>query len=106
MKELTRLEEMYLLAILKLQENAYGVTIKKMITDQTGKKLSYGALYYTLDQIYNKGYVTKSEGDPTPVRGGCRKIYYNITPDGKKALKAAFEIQKKIWDGVSAYVLD
>ncbi len=106
MKELSRLEEIYLLAICRLGDNAYGVPIKKLVSAQLGKKISYGALYFTLDQIYHKGYVDKSAGDPTPVRGGCRKIYYTITPKGTEALKRVLELQKAIWSGISDVVLE
>ena len=57
MKFLTRHEEIYLLAIWRLQENAYGVKIRKQINTTTCRKISYGALYFTLDQLYKKGYV-------------------------------------------------
>lgn len=101
MKELTRLEEIYLLAILRLEDNAYGVEIRKLISKQTGKRITYGQLYYTLEQIFAKGYVNKRAGDPTPVRGGCRKIYYSLTNQGRNALVTTHEIQKTIWEGLS-----
>jgi DNA-binding PadR family transcriptional regulator len=50
-----------------------------------------------LDQIHRKGYVSKSIGKPSPERGGRRKILYTLTPDGAKALKAAYKLQKVIW---------
>lgn len=102
---LTRQEEIFLLAIWKLRENAYGVQIKKKINEITGGKLSYGALYFTLDQIYKKGYVIRTVGDPTPVRGGCRKIFYLLTPEGKEALISAARLQETIWEGVSVPAL-
>jgi DNA-binding PadR family transcriptional regulator len=106
MDYLTRQEEIYLLAIWKLQKTAYGVQIKKKITEMTGKKLSYGALYFTLEQIYKKGYVTRTVGDPTPVRGGCSKIYYQLTTKGKESLRAAFKLQESIWEGISILTLE
>jgi len=101
MKYLTRHEEIFLLAIWKLQDDAYGVQIKKKVTEISGKKLSYGALYFTLEQIFKKGYVNRTIGEPTPVRGGCKKIYYDLTGPGKEALKAAYELQQSIWEGLS-----
>ena len=101
MTYLTRQEEIYLLAIWQLRDNAYGVEIRKKVAEMTDRKISYGALYFTLEQIFKKGYVTRTTGEPTPVRGGCSKIYYNLTKAGKKALKAAHDLQKSIWDGVS-----
>ena len=102
MKYLTRLEEIYLLAIWRLEGNAYGVQIRKEIADMTGKNISYGALYFTLEQLFKKGYVTRNSGEPTPVRGGCRKIYYSLTPSGKKALKEVYEFQRSLWKSASA----
>ena len=106
MKYLTRQEEIFLLAIWRLEEDAYGVRIRKQVEQMTSKKLSYGALYFTLDQIYKKGYVSRTQGDPTPVRGGCAKIYYHLTNEGRAALKQAHELQQSIWDGVSVLSLE
>lgn len=101
MKLLTRQEEIFLLAIWRLGDDAYGVRIRKQVDEMTGKKLSYGALYFTLDQIFKKGYVSRTQGDPTPVRGGCAKIFYHVTNEGKAALRQAHALQESIWDGVS-----
>jgi len=106
MKYLTRQEEIYLLAIWRLEGDAYGVQIKKKVTEMTRKKISYGALYFTLEQIFKKGYVTRTAGEPTPVRGGCSKIYYHLTPEGRETLKNTHELQQSIWDGISVLSLD
>lgn len=106
MNYLTRQEEIYLLAIWRLQENAYGVKIKKKIAEMTQRSLSYGALYFTLEQLFKKEYVSRTVGEPTPVRGGCSKIYYNLTAKGKEALKNAYKLQESIWDGISVLSLD
>jgi len=106
MNYLTRQEEIYLLAIWQLQDDAYGVEIRKQVAKMTGRKISYGALYFTLEQVFKKGYATRTTGEPTPVRGGCSKIYYHLTKAGKKALKAAYELQKSIWDDVSVFSFD
>jgi PadR family transcriptional regulator, regulatory protein PadR len=101
MDNLTKQEELYLLAILRLQNNAYGVTIREVIFKITGKLVSNGALYFTLNQIYRKGYVTKTIGEPTPVRGGVRKKYYNLTYIGRQVLLLAYKTHASIWNGVS-----
>jgi DNA-binding PadR family transcriptional regulator len=82
---------------LRLKNNAYGVTIRKKIADIAQRSLSYGTLYSYLDQIHRKGYVSKSIGKPSSERGGRRKIFYKLTPDGSEALKAAHKLQKVIW---------
>jgi DNA-binding PadR family transcriptional regulator len=106
MKLLTRLEEIYLLAIWRLKDEAYGVKIRKKIEKMTGKKISYGALYFTLEQLSKKNYVSRTVGEPTPVRGGCSKIYYKLTPAGKTSLKNAYTLQKSIWKDVSLLALE
>jgi len=98
MKELTLNETAVLLAILSLRDNAYGVTIRAVMSRSMQKKISYGTLYSYLDQLSRKGYITKTDGDPTPERGGRRKIFYTLTRQGTLALETAYEQQKLIWD--------
>lgn len=100
MKNLTLYETIHLLAILRRGDNAYGVSIKEEISEMTGREISYGTLYSYLDQLTRKGLVKKTSGDPTPERGGRRKIYYSITAAGEKALQAAYRLQQSIWEGV------
>ena len=101
MKDLTKIEETILLAILRLKEDAYGVTIKKQIKRVTGRDYLYNTLYTSLEQLVKKGYVTKRYGDPTPVRGGKRKIFFDLTVDGAEALETAFNKYRSVWDGIS-----
>jgi PadR family transcriptional regulator PadR len=79
MNTLTKNEEIILLSILRLENNAYGVSIKNQIKDLTGDDWNYGLLYATLDQLVKKGLLIKKEGKPMPERGGRRKIYYTIS---------------------------
>jgi DNA-binding PadR family transcriptional regulator len=102
MKFLSRLEEIYLIAIWKLGDGAYGVQIRKKIEELTGKKISYGALYFTLEQLFKKGYVERTPGEPTPVRGGCSKIFYTVSKAGKEQLNKAIELQESLWSDLSA----
>ncbi len=99
MKELTKAEETLLLAILRLKGNAYGVAIKQHIQKTTGKALPYGTLYFILEQLTKKRFVTRFTGESKPERGGRSRIYYTLTPDGSMALKHAYKIQQKIWNG-------
>ena len=103
---LSRTEEVYLLAILELKDNAYGVTIKKSVTKKTGKVISYGGLYFVLDQLVKKGMVEKRAGEPTAKRGGRTKFFYTVTNYGKNALRATYQHQKKLWDNVAGLVFD
>ena len=106
MKDLTLSEIIFLLAIWRLEDNAYGVTIKRQITKDSGKAHTYGTLYSALDQLHKKGYVTKNAGPPTPERGGRSKIFYRLSPEGIAALKAARKLQREIWKGVPEFSLD
>ncbi len=100
MKELTVAEEIILTCILRLEDNAYGVTIRKKVADVTQKELIYGTLYNLLDQLVRKGYVSKTRGTPTPARGGRSKIFYSLTPSGIEALAETRSLHKKIWEGL------
>jgi len=97
MKELTKAEEMVLLSVLRLKDEAYGVAIKKNIKEITGKTVPYGTLYFLLDKLSVKDFVHKALGEPTAERGGRRKTYYRMTEGGITALKHAFEQQSRIW---------
>lgn len=83
---LGRLEELVLLALVRLRENAYGVTIRRELAERTGRDVSFGAVYTTLERLEQKGYVSSRLGDPTPERGGRAKKYFTIEAPGIKAL--------------------
>ena len=100
MKELTVLEEMIMAGIWSLKENAYGVSIRNKVVQLTRKKLMYGTLYNSLDQLVRKGYIVKTIGSPTSERGGRSKIFYLLTEEGKQALKAAYRLHESIWTGI------
>jgi PadR family transcriptional regulator PadR len=99
-------EEVYLLAIWELKDEAYGVAIKKLVSQKTGRVLSYGGLYFMLAQLAKKDLVVKTAGEPSPQRGGRRKYYYTLTEKGKKALRTSFEFQKSLWNDVKEPVFD
>jgi len=97
MKELSKAEEYFLIAVFHLKDNAYGVSIRDKIHELTGKLYTYGTLYKILDQIVQRGYVLKIEGEPTNERGGRRKLYYRLTKRGIQALKNSYSIQQSLW---------
>jgi DNA-binding PadR family transcriptional regulator len=100
MKEITVLEEIILTTIFRLDDDAYGVSIRQKVSEITKKHIIYGTLYNTLDQLLRKGYVRKTMGKPTPQRGGRSKIYYTLTAKGLKALQDSRELRQRIWDGI------
>jgi DNA-binding PadR family transcriptional regulator len=78
--------EYQILAILiQKPGDAYGTTVRERIEDQTGRSVSVGALYTTLDRLEKKGLVSSQWGEATPERGGRRKRYYKIEAAGVEA---------------------
>ncbi len=105
MKYLSRSEEILLLAVWRLRDDAYGVTIQREVKTRTGKELSFGALWVSLDALSRKGYLSKTQADPTPKRGGRGKLYYRVTPAGLQALQHVRDLQQALWDGLPNFRL-
>ena len=97
MNELSKAEEMVLLAVWRLGKNAYGVSIRRYIKEDTGKDYTYGTLYGLLRQLAFKDLVRKRLGDPTPEKGGRRKTYFDVTLEGVQALKEAITRHRQLW---------
>ena len=106
MKVLSRADEILLLAILRLKEDAYAVTIVKEVEERTGKTLTFGSLWVSLDVLYKRGLVDKRMDDPSAKRGGRPRIYYSLTPAGVETLEKVSEFQKEIWKGVPRLIKD
>jgi len=94
---LSRREEQVLLAIWALEDNAYLISIKNFLTDQTGKEWSIGPVQKPILQLEKKGYITTFMGEPSNKRGGKRKKMCKITDIGVEALKILKREQDKIW---------
>lgn len=97
MRILTKLEENVLLTILKLKENAYIVSIKDQLEHFTGKNLSFGALYVSLNRLIKYGYLSSIIGESSAARGGRAKKYYKLTKDGVSALRHIRRLQSLMW---------
>ena len=100
MVNMTRNEELILLSIWKLKENAYGVTIRENFKKITTKTLNYGSLYNTLYALLRRGLVESQKSDPESRKGGRRKILYSLTREGQKALAEAQNVQRMAWADV------
>ncbi len=100
MKLLSRNEEIILLAVWRLEGNAFGISIRDQISEATGYRWTLGAIYVPLDKLTRKGYIAKSYSRPTARRGGRSKVLYHLTPKGREALRAAREIQASLWKGI------
>jgi PadR family transcriptional regulator PadR len=94
------LEQIVLLALVRLESNAYGMTVRREIADRTGRNVSIGAVYVTLSRLEAKGYVSSSVGEPTAERGGRAKRLFRIEADGERALRASQETIRKMTAGL------
>ncbi len=99
MEMLTKLEELILLSVWRLEENAYGTTIFRHIRTVTGKKLSLGGVYFPLDRLTRQGYLRAYYGHATKERKGLSKRYYHLTEKGLEALQDAKRVNETMWAG-------
>ena len=97
MKVLSSHDELFLLTIIKLKDNAYGVTIRREVSSATGKEWSIGAIYDPLYRLEQKGYVSSELTDPTNERGGRSKRVFKVTEDGKEALLDHKKVRDELW---------
>ena len=93
-------EQVVLLAILRLADEAYGVTIRHEIAQCTDREPAPGALYTTLDRLEEKGLVTSKYGDPTPERGGRAKRYFTVTARGVRGVARAQRAYQRLLKGL------
>ena len=101
--DLSRNEELILLAIWRLGEEAYGVTIRRRVMEITRRPLHYGSLYNTLDLLIRKDLVGVEISAPRAVRGGRSRKLYQLTRSGKRALQSLREIQREAWREIPEY---
>ena len=94
---LTKLEDQILMTVWKFQGKAYGVNVYQHLEKVTGTKVAVGVVYFTLDRLAQRGFLQTFKGEPTAVRGGMRKKYYKITPEGVKELNKSKEVHDRIW---------
>jgi len=100
-KYLSRSEELMLLTVWQLRDDAHCVPIRKHVSKTSGKSWSFGAIYIPLSRLEKKGMVESFLGEPTSKRGGKSKRYYRLTEEGLKALAEVRELHEKMWANVS-----
>ena len=105
MKVLSSQDEILLLAILGLGENAYGVTIRRTVSKVTGKEWSIGAIYDPLYRLEKKGYVRSYLCEPTRERGGRAKRIFSVTKEGENALAEHKKVRDELWGGLPEFVV-
>jgi len=99
---LGELEQIVLLAVMRLGDEAYAVPILEQIEQQTGRKIARGALYTALDRLEGKGCLRSRLGDPLPERGGRARRYFTVTPSAVRALRASRLALLRLWNGLES----
>jgi PadR family transcriptional regulator, regulatory protein PadR len=93
-------EHIVLLAVLRLDGQGYGVTVRREIAGRTSREVSIGAIYATLDRLEAKGYVQSRTGDPTPERGGRSKRFFRVTAQGVSAVNRTHRALLNLAEGL------
>jgi DNA-binding PadR family transcriptional regulator len=93
-------ELMVLLALMRLGEDAYGVTIARELEKQTGREVVIASVYATLERLEERGLVSSSLGDSTPERGGRAKRYFRMTGAGLREARDARRCLMNLWKGL------
>lgn len=99
-------EEVVLLTVGILHGNAYGVTIRKELEERLGRTVSVGALQITLRRMEEKGYLQSVHGEKTERRAGRPKLFFTITPAGKRAITYTRQTRNALWDSLPELVLN
>lgn len=100
--QLGDLEELTLLAVLRLGDHAYGARIRALLRDDAGRSVSISTIYVTLMRLEEKGLVRSRLGEPTGERGGKAKRYFAVRREGVRALEAVRDVRARMWDGLFA----
>jgi len=93
-------EQLVLLALVRLGEGAYGVSIHAEILRRARRDVTVAAVYKTLERLEDKGLAASRIGEPTAERGGRRKKYFRIQPAGRRALSHALASLRRMTDGL------
>ena len=99
---LGELEQMVLLAVLQLKEDAFGVSVMEELGERGSREVSRGALYVTLDRLEAKGLLRSRLGDPVPGRGGRPRRYLSVTETGITVLQDSRATLARMWEGLDA----
>lgn len=101
MEYLSRTEELILLVVWRLQDDAYGLTIRSLLGELTGSEWSIGAVYSPLKRLARSGYLQSWDSDPIDVRGGRSKKCYRLSDKGVRALSAVRALTDTAWAGLT-----
>ncbi len=106
MKLLSRADELIMLAVWRLKDNAYCIEILEQAENNSGKEWTLGGVYAVLNRLEQNGLVSSHLGPPSAERGGKRKRFYKVTETGLESLKEIKKVEKSMWDGLSDIILE
>lgn len=98
---LGELEQLVLLALVRLGDEAYGISVRDEIARRAGRDLTVGSIYKTLLRLEEKGLIVARQGEPTPERGGRRKTHYTVLPPGDRALRSSLAALRRMTSGLA-----
>jgi PadR family transcriptional regulator PadR len=93
-------EQVVLLAVARLEAEAYGMRVREEIENRAGRRATIGAVYATLERLVSKGLARESDEPGGAERSGLARRFYEITPAGKAALEDARDLQARMWAGL------
>lgn len=93
-------EQLVMFAVVRLEDDAYGTSIRRELLERAGRDVSPGAIFTTLERLEARGLVTSNYGEPTQERGGRRKRYYRLRAEGRRALAASLDTIKRMARGL------
>ncbi|MEM9984481.1 MAG: helix-turn-helix transcriptional regulator [Bacteroidota bacterium] len=103
--KLGEFEELVLLTVIVLQDQAYGVAIKQELEERLATRLSVGSVQSALKRMEEKGFLTSEFGEATKKRGGKRKRIYAVTPVSLRILSELKDVRAKLWQAIPANLL-
>ena len=92
-------EYVVMLSLIRLGDEAYGMTVRQDIEERTERPISVGAVYAALERLEGKGYLTSREGETTRGRGGRSKTYYEVTASGQRAVRQTRAMFRRMEEG-------
>lgn len=99
-EHLAEFEQYVMLALMRLGDDAYGVSIRQEIEGRSGREVSIGAVYATLGRLSDKGYAASWVSDPEPVPGGRSRRHWRLTDDGREALRNTLRMLGRMLEGL------
>jgi DNA-binding PadR family transcriptional regulator len=95
-------EQLVMLTVLRLGDAAYSAAVRRELQDRAGRDVSPGAVFTTLERLEGRGLVVSRYGEPTAERGGRRKRFYRLQPEGRRALAHTLETVRRVAEGLES----